>query len=631
MQELLNQYTDTPEDPKLNFLLGLEYYKQNHYGPAVSFFLRCCDRAKGDLRYEALLYVHFCYRNLGRRNNTLNSILKHTIAIFPNRPEAYLHLCNLCKMDNAYMDGFMYSCLAIEQTDGDSKLLSDNLEYTGIWDLWLMKAYFSWWVDKPELCRQTYQYILKNFIHQMPAHKVDFVKGELLRLGMAPEPQTIKTYTPQTNYLWPYFFNGISRIEQNYSQILQDMFVLHCHNGKKFGTYLEIGSAFPFYTNNTALLETRFEWRGLAMDYNKDFVEQYKRERKNPVIHADALVADYGALLDEYLPGVTDIDYLQLDIQTPEETYTALTKLPFDTHRFAVITYEHDDYVDVEQKYKEKSREFLLSKGYVLAVPDVAPLDGFSFEDWYVHPELIDMNRVWILKNRLFNFDWAGLSMADVTTITREIVDEKVYEYWHKVKEGDVVVDIGSNVGAFAAFATAKKLKHLYCVEPSEHLIETSKKNLQPWNYMKNDITFVNKAIANKETRVNVFGENTGFDSISFLDFVEDYNIPYIDFLKIDAEGGEYDIFTDENIYYLTHNVGFIAAEFHTYYPGNRDQFKNFRDKYLKYFPNHKIRSCTTQTIKPGQMIDLEDFLMRDSFVDSYPCQFMVYIYNDRM
>jgi hypothetical protein len=48
--------------------------------------------------------------------------------------------------------------------------------------------------------------------------------------------------------------------------------------------------------------------------------------------------------------------------------------------------------VDVTKSYREKSREFLSSKGYVLVVNDISP-DGISnFEDWWVHPDLVDVD-----------------------------------------------------------------------------------------------------------------------------------------------------------------------------------------------------------------------------------------------
>ena len=55
-----------------------------------------------------------------------------------------------------------------------------------------------------------------------------------------------------------------------------------------------------------------------------------------------------------------------------------------------MITYEHDHYVDVTKECRRKSREYLQSKGYVLAVSDVSPDGKSNFEDWWVHPDLVD-------------------------------------------------------------------------------------------------------------------------------------------------------------------------------------------------------------------------------------------------
>ena len=63
--------------------------------------------------------------------------------------------------------------------------------------------------------------------------------------------------------------------------------------------------------------------------------------------------------------------------------------IPFEQFKFGVITYEHDHYVDITRSYRFKSRKYLESMGYELVVSDVSP-DGVStFEDWWVHPELV--------------------------------------------------------------------------------------------------------------------------------------------------------------------------------------------------------------------------------------------------
>ena len=56
-----------------------------------------------------------------------------------------------------------------------------------------------------------------------------------------------------------YKFEGVELIDRNYSQAYQDMFVLTMLNGKRNGTYLEIGAMDAKFINNTFLLETMFE------------------------------------------------------------------------------------------------------------------------------------------------------------------------------------------------------------------------------------------------------------------------------------------------------------------------------------------------------------------------------------
>ena len=64
--------------------------------------------------------------------------------------------------------------------------------------------------------------------------------------------------------------------------------------------------------------------------------------------------------------------------------------IPFNDYKFRVITYEHDHYVDMKKIFREKSRNYLIGMGYTLVFNDIAAVQGSSFEDWWVHKDLID-------------------------------------------------------------------------------------------------------------------------------------------------------------------------------------------------------------------------------------------------
>jgi hypothetical protein len=186
-------------------------------------------------------------------------------------------------------------------------------------------------------------------------------------------------------------FDGSENIKQNYSQALQDMFVLTMLNGKKNGVYIDVGSYEPCYLNNTYLLEKDFEWTGTAFDIDSGMVAAYNQKRVNKCIEADATKFDYKTLF-KALKYPKQIDYISLDVEPSTNTLKALYQLPHEDYRFSVLTFEHDLYrfgVEVQQA----SREFLKKLNYKLVVSDVTH-NGNCFEDWYIDPSVIVKNAI---------------------------------------------------------------------------------------------------------------------------------------------------------------------------------------------------------------------------------------------
>ena len=149
----------------------------------------------------------------------------------------------------------------------------------------------------------------------------------------------------------------------------QDFFVLSMLNKKRAGTYLEIGGAHPIIDSNTYLLESSFGWTGLSLEWSGDLSSLWQGVRVNKCICADATLVEYDELIQENL-GNTHIDYLQLDIDPPKNTFKALLRINFFKYSFSVITYEHDLYNGGEFE-RIASRKILESFGYKRVVSDV--------------------------------------------------------------------------------------------------------------------------------------------------------------------------------------------------------------------------------------------------------------------
>jgi hypothetical protein len=180
----------------------------------------------------------------------------------------------------------------------------------------------------------------------------------------------------------------LETLKNNNSQNLQDLFVLAANQGRREQWYLEVGSAEPFYNNNTALLETQFDWRGVSVDINAAKVQDFANQRRNKVLCQDATQINYADLLAD-LGAPRDLGYLQVDCEPPETSYAILKRMPWDQYRFAAITFEHDYYADTS--VRERSREFLRAQGYELMAGDIAFDETHSFEDWWVHPDLVSI------------------------------------------------------------------------------------------------------------------------------------------------------------------------------------------------------------------------------------------------
>lgn len=171
-----------------------------------------------------------------------------------------------------------------------------------------------------------------------------------------------------------------------FSQAGQDLFVLSMLSGKKGGNYIEIGGADPFESNNTFLLEKDYSWKGFSVEFDETLASRFNSNRQNPCVCSDATTFNYEGMLQQ-LNFPNQIDYLSVDIDPAENTYSALMKCPFNEYRFSVITFEHDLYAS-GAKYAELSRIFLQSHGYQLVAKNVKSF-GRVFEDWWIDPNVI--------------------------------------------------------------------------------------------------------------------------------------------------------------------------------------------------------------------------------------------------
>lgn len=145
--------------------------------------------------------------------------------------------------------------------------------------------------------------------------------------------------------------------------------------------------------------------------------------------------------------------------------------------------------------------------------------------------------------------------LAIHATLSEHFMDKK-YGGYVDVEEGDVVIDIGFNYGVFTLRSLNNGASKVYGFEP----------NIDAYNISKNvysdkeKVELFNFAIGGKNGKVkmvqsissltsstfgNVEDYKTSYDvdCIKITDFMFFHKIKKVDFLKVDCEGSEYEIF----------------------------------------------------------------------------------------
>ena len=186
------------------------------------------------------------------------------------------------------------------------------------------------------------------------------------------------------------------------------------------------------------------------------------------------------------------------------------------------------------------------------------------------------------------------------------------------IREGDVVLDLGANIGVFAHRAETRGASKVICFEPVTPTFNCLTKNKGPkTSVYKNavggkqgfttfnihtdfthigggtshdqDLMLSDKDIIHSE-RVIIIGINEIFEGMDIK----------IDFMKIDIEGGEVDVLTSITDEHLS-SLRCLSAEFHKTY----DEFDIFQsdfcnrmsllgfDNFTVYYGNGNLRTLT--------------------------------------
>ena len=125
------------------------------------------------------------------------------------------------------------------------------------------------------------------------------------------------------------------------------------------------------------------------------------------------------------------------------------------------------------------------------------------------------------------------------------------------LNRGDVVIDIGANIGMFSLYAASQGAKKIYAFEPNPNAYKILCKNIKE-NNLDDVITPFNLAVSNLDDKIIYLPEESSpynmasgspisdkfveAKTISLNTIMSNFIKGKLDFCKIDCEGAEYDI-----------------------------------------------------------------------------------------
>ena len=114
------------------------------------------------------------------------------------------------------------------------------------------------------------------------------------------------------------------------------------------------------------------------------------------------------------------------------------------------------------------------------------------------------------------------------------------------IEDGDVFVDLGSNIGISSYYASVNGASKIYCFEPDRHTFDLLSRNI------KTNFKSFNYAISNKRETIELYhwphnpvnqGPTYIVETITLEDVFQLVDEPVIDYLKMDIEGFEETVF----------------------------------------------------------------------------------------
>jgi len=155
------------------------------------------------------------------------------------------------------------------------------------------------------------------------------------------------------------------------------------------------------------------------------------------------------------------------------------------------------------------------------------------------------------------------------------------------LNENSLVFDVGGYVGQWASDIYGMYNCHIYIFEPVQYFVENIKKRFERNKKIninsfglggKNETISINVSADGSSTIKKVSNNKTDVKIVDIIEFIKQNNIQKIDLIKINIEGGEYELLNRLIDSGFIHNIDNILVQFHNFFPEAKNEMNEIKD-----------------------------------------------------
>jgi hypothetical protein len=100
-----------------------------------------------------------CFESQGCRNNSVEGMLQHSVALMPKRPEGYFYLSRFYERTQKWFNAYLISSIGEKVSSDDCIKLKTDIDYPGFYGIIFEKAVSAWWTGLCEESRDIFKYL----------------------------------------------------------------------------------------------------------------------------------------------------------------------------------------------------------------------------------------------------------------------------------------------------------------------------------------------------------------------------------------------------------------------------------------------------------------------------------------